>query len=123
MPDNPFLSAAWIGGGPTPGFRCNVEYYAPSRKKILSFLDYQQYAHIVGLVRELARQEDPTHTSTVDVRPVEDFHEIRDKVGVLGRINVRVFFFFYKPTRTIVVIGAIKEGEQRPYPDGRLGSV
>ena len=72
----------------------------------------------MGLVRELARQEDPTHSSTVDVRPVEDFHGIRDKVGVLGRINVRVFFFFYKPTRTIVVIGAIKKENNGLTPMG-----
>lgn len=69
-------------------------------------------------VRELARQDDPTHSRTVDVRPIEDFYEIRDKGGILKKLNVRIFFFFQKAARRIVVLGAINKKNDGPTPLG-----
>lgn len=106
------------GGGPPPGYRWNIVIFDQAHDEAREFLDADQYEHMARQVRELAGQEDPTHSLTVDVRPVEDFHEIRDKGGILRRLNVRVFFFVHKPSRRIVVLGAIKKENDGPTPVG-----
>ncbi len=108
------------GGGPPPGYRWNVEILAQAFDEAMDFLNEDQYAHLSNQVRELAAQDEPTRSETVDVRPVEDFHEVRDKGGVLGKINARVFYFNHKPTRTIAVLGAIKKENDGPTPIGDL---
>ena len=50
------------------------------------------------------------------MRPIDDFFEVRDKGGVLGKINVRVFFFIEFKSRTIVVLGAIKKENEGQTP-------
>ncbi len=76
------------------------------------------YAHFAMQVKELAMQEDPTHSDTVDLRPIEEYHEIRDHGGPLGNINVRVFFAIDINRRTIVVLGTIKKQNNGPTPKG-----
>jgi hypothetical protein len=106
------------GGGPPPGYQWNVDILEQSFEEATAFLNEDQYDHLANQVRELARQGDPTHSNTVDVRSVEDFHEIREKGGVLKRLNVRVFFFVHVPSRTIVVLGTIKKENNGPTPMG-----
>ena len=108
------------GGGPPPGYLWNVDLLGQAFDEAMGFLNEDQYSHLASQVRELAMQEEPTRAETVDVRPVEDFHEIRDKGGILGKINARVFFFNHKPTRTILVLGAIKKENDGPTPIGDL---
>jgi hypothetical protein len=72
-------------------------------------LDTTQYLYVASKVREVARSEDPTHCPTVSVQPIEDFHEIRLKGGVLAKLNTRVFFFYDKDRETMVVLGVIKK--------------
>src|SRR5262245_39342202 len=86
------------GGGPPPGYRWTVLIVDQGFDEVMGFLNDAQYQHMAMQVKELAAMDDPTHSATVDVRPVEDFFEIRDKGGVLGGMNVRVFFFLDKPT-------------------------
>jgi len=102
------------GDGPPPGYQWNVDVLDSAFQEAMKFLDEAQYYHLADQVRELARQSDPTHSDTVDVRPIEEFFEIRDKGGILGKINARVFYFVDKPTRKIVVIGAIKKENEGP---------
>ena len=61
-------------------------------------------------------QEDPTHSQTIDIRPVEDFYELRDKGGILGRLNVRVFYLVHKTPHLIVILGVIKKENNGPTP-------
>lgn len=75
-----------------------------------------QYAHVVDLLRALASEADPTHATTADVRSVEEFFEIRDKGGILGRINVRVFFVVRPEDKQIIVLGAINKSAEGPTP-------
>ena len=105
-----------VGQGPPPGYKWNVDILDRAFEQAIGFLDEDQYAHMADQVRELAMQGDPTHSETIDVRDIEDFYEIRDKGGVLGKINVRVFFFTHK--RKIVVLGAIKKENDGPTPMG-----
>ncbi|WP_246196279.1 hypothetical protein [Aquisphaera giovannonii] len=80
------------------------------------FLSADQYAHLALQFKEMAREEEPTRCETVDIRPIEDYHELRDKGGILGRINVRVFFFVQHPARSIVVLGAVKKENEGQTP-------
>src|SRR5262245_7895758 len=78
------------GEGPPPGYKWSVDVLDHAFTEAMAFLDEDQYAHVAGQVRELATEDEPTRSSTVDVRPIEDFYEIRDKGGILRKINVRL---------------------------------
>lgn len=105
------------GGGPPPGYRWTLLILDPAYDEARKFLDYEQYEHLARQFRELAREADPTHSSACDVEPVEDFYELRDKGGVLGKsTNVRVFFHVEKSNRSIVVLHAIFKKNDGPTP-------
>ncbi|MEI7688102.1 MAG: hypothetical protein WCL32_24105, partial [Planctomycetota bacterium] len=104
--------------GPPPGYKWNVAILEVSYSEASEFLDPDQYAHMASLVRELARQDDATHSKTIDVRPVQEFFEIRDKGGILGKKNVRVFYFVEKRSRSIVILGAFKKEAEGATPVG-----
>jgi hypothetical protein len=106
------------GDGPPPGYQWNVDILDQAFDEGSSFLNQDQYDHLASQVKELARQQDPTHSDTIDVRPIEGFYEIRDKGGVLRKINARVFFFVHKPSRKIVILGTIKKENNGPTPNG-----
>jgi hypothetical protein len=61
------------GAGPLPGYCWNVSYLSVAREEAMSFLNDEQYAHAVDLVRALASEKDPSHPSTVRVETVENF--------------------------------------------------
>ena len=108
-PRKPIKVGVKEGAGPPPGYRWSVDVLDRAHDDAMEFLTDDQYAHMASQVREIAREPEPTRSATVDVRAIEDFFEIRDKGGILGKLNVRVFFFVHKPRRTIVVLGAIKK--------------
>lgn len=106
------------GGGRPPGYSWGVLILDRAHDEARGFLSDDQYHHMSCQVRELASQDDPTHCTTVDVRPIEDFYEIRDKGGVLGKLNVRVFFLVDKGTRNLVILGAINKQNDGHTPNG-----
>jgi hypothetical protein len=106
------------GGGPPPGYRWNVDVLDIAYEEAIAFLNADQYEHLARQVRELASQDDPTHSRTVDLRPIQDFYEIRDKGGILRPFNVRVFFFVHHDVRRIVILGAIHKQNNGPTPTG-----
>jgi len=63
-------------------------------------------------------ETDPTHSAVIDVKAIVDYYEIRDKGGVLGKSNVRVFFFVRKEPRETVVLGATKKEKEGQTPLG-----
>ena len=64
--------------------------------------------------------DDPTHSETIDIRPVHEMFEIRDKGGVLRKINARVFYFVSQTERSIVILGAFHKQNDGPTPPGDL---
>lgn len=76
----------------------------------------EQYEHVVQQVRELAAETDPTHSQLSDVRSLGEFHELRDKGGLLGRINIRVFFWLDRKHRALVVLGVFKKENEDQTP-------
>ncbi len=97
------------GAGPHTGYLWSVHYLSVARLEAGCFLDDGQYAHTVDLFRALASETDPTHPTTVNVEAIEEFFELKDKGGILGKINLRVFFIVNAKEKAIVVLGAIKK--------------
>jgi hypothetical protein len=106
------------GRGRPPGFEWNVDILDVAYAESCKLLSDEQRHHLADQVRELARQIDPTHSETVDVRPIEDYHELRDKGGILNRLNIRVFFALCKRTRTVIVMGTINKKNDGATPVG-----
>jgi hypothetical protein len=118
MPRSKLKVGVHAGGGPPPGYLWNVAIAEFAYDEAMKFLDEDQYSHLAGLFQELARHEDPTHSLILSVEAIEDFHELRDKGGVLRNLNVRVFYYVDKRagSRTIVVLGAIVKQNNGPTP-------
>lgn len=75
------------------------------------FLNDDQYEHLADQIRELAKEIEPSRSQTIDIRPIENFWEIRDKGGILGKINVTIYFFVHKKLESIVILGVDKKEE------------
>jgi hypothetical protein len=104
------------GGGPPPGYKWTVWIADVAYHEARKFLNTDQYQHIAMQIKELAREDDPTHSEIASVDAIEDFHELRDKGGLLGGMNVRVFFYLDKPKKALVILGAIKKQNDGPTP-------
>lgn len=82
------------------------------------FLTEEQYAHAVQLFDELAYEIDPTKSETQEIRKIHEFYELCDKGGVLGKINLRVYFAIVNDMKLILALAAYKkedEGQVPPY--------
>jgi len=69
-----------------------LAYIDAAERDARKFLNEDQYAHAVQLFDELSLESNPRCSTTQDVRPIDEFYELRDKGGILGRINLRVYF-------------------------------
>jgi hypothetical protein len=105
-------------GDGDPEFRWNIYILDLAFQDAMEFLDECQYRHMAEQVQELAREIDPTHPQTQTVAAIEDFFELKDKGGPLGKINVRVFFVLDKSKVAIVVLGAIFKQNNGKTPFG-----
>lgn len=106
------------GAGPTPGYKWNVAILNLALDEVTAFLTEPQYEHMAMQVKELAKEDDPSHPQTVSVDAIEDFFELSDKGGVLGNKSVRVFFGISKHERAIVILGGIKKETNGQTPKG-----
>jgi hypothetical protein len=106
------------GDGPAPGYRWNVGILDFAFDEVRGFLTEAQYSHISMQIKELARESDPTHSQTASVDQIHDYHELREKGGVLGKINVRIYFGVDKEKHTILILGGLKKENNGPTPDG-----
>ncbi len=104
------------GAGAPPGYLWNVFYLSVARDEATGFLNDGQYAHAVDLLRALASEPDPGRAVIVAVEAVEDFYELKDKGGILGRINLRIFFTVLPKEKAILVLGAIKKEAEGQTP-------
>jgi hypothetical protein len=106
------------GAGPPPGYRWTVLILDIAYEEAMDFMNEDQYQHIAMQVKDLATEIDPSHSRTVSVDAIGDFHELRDKGIALGGMNVRVFFYLDKARSALVVLGAIKKQNDGPTPIG-----
>lgn len=101
-----------------PGYLWNVGILDIAFEQVRPILTESQYDHMAAQVKELARELDPTHPATVSVDAVESVFELRDKGGVLGKKNVRIFFGVDKAEKAIIILGGIKKENDGPTPSG-----
>ena len=101
-----------------PEYQWTVSILHVAFEEAMAFLTPAGYQHLAMQVKELARQGDPTHSVTVSVRAIEDFYEIRDKGGPLGKHNVRVFFGCDARLRRIVILGTLSKKNDGATPLG-----
>jgi hypothetical protein len=98
------------GGGRAPGFEWHVGLLGMVFREAVDLeLTSTAYEHLKQQIRDLAGHLDPTHSPTLDLRPVEDFHELKDKGGPLGRAAVRVFYGIDHAKRAIIILGVTKK--------------
>jgi hypothetical protein len=110
------------GEGAPPGYQWSVWILDLGFREAVEFLNPAQYSHLTMQFKDLALHDDPTHSQTLSIRDMspEDFYELRDKGGVLGKLNVRVFFGVDKASRAIVVLGGIPKQNDGPTPKGDI---
>lgn len=106
------------GSGPPPGYFWSVAVIDFVFEEAIPILTEPGYEHMAMQVRGLAAQADPTHSDTVDIKPIEDFHEIRDGGSMFEGRNVRLFFGVDKGRKVIVPLGAISKQNNGPTPTG-----
>ena len=99
-------------------YQWNVLILDRAYEEAMKILNVEQYAYTAAQVKALATEQDPTHSNLCSVDAIEDFHELREKHGVLGKINLRVFFFLDRTRSAIVILGVIKKENNGPKPDG-----
>ena len=99
----------------TPLWR--LAYLEVAEKEARRFLNDEQYEHAVQLFDELAFESHPTQSQTQSVKPIREFYELRDKGGVLGKINLRVYFTVFKERGVIVVLSTYKKEDEGRPPD------
>ena len=93
-----------------PGARSKTQVWKLSHVAVVAkeshrFLDPNQYAHAVDLCVQLAEERDPRRPPTLDVEKIEEFYELKDKGGLLGKINLRIYFAVFDDTKEIMVLG------------------
>lgn len=104
--------------GPPPGYKWSVDILESAFREVMAFLNRDQYQHLAMQVKDLATEDDPSHSLTCRVDQIEDFFELKDKGGILGKINVRVFFGLEHSQKRLVVLGCIKKETSGPTPTG-----
>jgi len=111
-------TAAKEGGGPPPGYRWSIQIFDSAYDEGESLLTKDQMLHIRQQLRDLARHDEPSRSNTLSIDKIEDFYELREKGGILGKMNVRVFFGVNNSEREIVVLGVVKKENNGPTPIG-----
>lgn len=102
------------GGGPIPGYHWSIEAFDAVLAEASKLFTEPQYWHVVDQFRQLASEVDPTHSNIVSIDAIEDFLELREKGGPLGRLNARIYFFLDKQNKCIVLLGARKKENNGP---------
>lgn len=90
-----------------------LEVAAEEGRKLLND---EQYDHAVDQFEALATEVDPTRSLTADVQAIDRFYELRDKGGILGKINLRVYFTVETARKIIVVLGVYKKEDEKQAP-------
>lgn len=106
------------GDGPPPGYFWSVGILDFAYQESRELLSASQYQHMAMQVKEIAACEQPTACQTVDIKPLDQIYEIRDKGGPLGGLNIRLFFGVDADNRIIVILGVIKKQNSGKTPLG-----
>lgn len=91
------------------------------RKESREFLEIGQYIHMTDLIKQLSGFGRREYESELRIEKFHEFWELKDKGGVLGRKNVRIYFSHEQDINEIVVLHAHKkEADGKPSPNMRF---
>jgi len=82
-------------------------------RKILS--DFQ-YDHVVEILKRLVHFGNAEEVSDLKIEPIESFYELKEKGGILGRINLRVYFGTIPEEGELVVAKTYKKEDDGSAP-------
>ena len=116
MPEKELKVGVWQGTGPPPAYTSTVLIPDVAFREAMAFLTTVQYQHAAGLIKDVATEGDPTHSVTQSVDAIEGYHELRDKGGILGKINLRIFFYVDKKRFVLLILGAINKKNEDQTP-------
>jgi len=103
--------------GPIQGrTKLKVVFFEKARGEARRFLTEGQCLHVEDLARRLEDFGDPTATQDLRIDKVGNLWELKEKGGLLGRINVRVFFGHVPSRGEIVVLGVFKKEREGATP-------
>ncbi|HMO35276.1 MAG TPA: hypothetical protein PKA06_04465 [Gemmatales bacterium] len=68
-------------------------------------------------MKELARASNPRTSELIDIDQIESFYELRDKGGILGKLNVRVYFCVDDSRKRIVCLSTWIKKKEGSTPD------
>jgi len=81
-----------------------------------------QYVHMSDLIRQLVFFGSRAYEIELRIEKFGDFWELKDKGGVLGKKNMRVYFAFNPETNEVVVLKTYKkEDDGSPPPSLKVG--
>lgn len=84
-------------------------YLEAAEREARKFLTEEQYAHAIQLFDDLAYESNPSKSQTQNVSKIYEFYELCDKGGILGNINLRVYFTIFKERKLILVLATYKK--------------
>lgn len=90
--------------------------YLDVSSKDADFLTDEQYDYVVDQFFDMADFHDPLQCQTVDVRRFEDCFVLHDKGGILGKINLRVYFTILWDKKAIIVLASFKKEAENQVP-------
>jgi len=104
-------------GSPAASVRpITVAYLRLAAEEARGFLSKVQYATLVDDVKRLSDWPNGPGLKTLDIVLIDDFFELRDKGGIYGKINVRVYFGILKKKRLVFILGAYKKEPEGQTP-------
>lgn len=98
------------------GLKWSVYYLERAGKEAKDLLNSSQHRHVLDAIRALAGEEDPRRPACEEVSPIDDFHELKLKGGLLGKINLRVFFDILDDQKAILLVHAWKKEAEAQTP-------
>jgi len=117
----PVKTGKRIGQGPPPGLKWGIRILDVAYREGEDFLNLGQYRHLSMQVQDLAALEQPSASETIDVKLIGDsVYEVRDFGGILGGMNIRLFFGIDHSARQLVVLGVFQKQNNGPTPQGDL---
>lgn len=96
--------------------RYKVVVLACAKREGRKILNAGQYEHVSDIVKRLVDFDDAQEMSDMRIGPIGDFFELKEKGGLLGNINLRLFFGRLNREREIVVVKAYKKEEESQTP-------
>jgi hypothetical protein len=79
-------------------------------------LNETQYEHITDVLRRLVDFGDKDELSDLSIEPIGSFWELKEKGGILGRINLRVYFGTLPDDMELVIAKTYKKEDDGKTP-------